>query len=116
MPNLGQLIKEHREAAELSQKKLSNACGMSDSTISKIEDGSRPTPQWDTLCKIAKALDFHPFEILLEAGYITKKDIHPNTLIHGLEALDDAEIATVQLFIDFVKMRKDTDAIVKEGQ
>jgi len=114
MSNLGRLIKEHRGAAGLSQKKLGDACGMSDTTISKIEDGSRSTPQWDTLCKISKALDFHPFEILLAAGYIAKNDIYPNTQIHGLEQLDDAEIATVQLFIDFIKMRKSMDAIAKE--
>lgn len=106
MSDLGKLIKSKREAAKLSQKKLGDACGMSDTTISKIEAGSRQTPQWDTLCKIAQALNFHPFEILLAAGYITKDDIHPNSQIHGLENLNEAGLEDVQLFIDFLQTRK----------
>ena len=73
MPNLGQMIKDKREAAGLSQKKLGTACGLSDSEIMKIENGQRKTPSWRNLCRIAQALEFHPFEILLEAGYFKKR-------------------------------------------
>ena len=65
MPNLGEMIKDKREVAGLSQKKLGIACGLSDSEIMKIENGQRKTPSWKNLCKIAQALKFHPFEILL---------------------------------------------------
>ena len=92
MPNLGEMIKNKREAAGLSQKKLGTACGLSDSEIMKIENGQRKTPSWKNLCKIAQALDFHPFEILLVAGYITENDIE-----------------TIQLFVDFVISRKGID-------
>ena len=44
MPEVGQLIKSRREAAGLSQKKLGNACGLSDSEIMKIEKGIRKKP------------------------------------------------------------------------
>ena len=37
MPNLGEMIKNKREAAGLSQKRLGTACGLSDSEIMKIE-------------------------------------------------------------------------------
>lgn len=106
MKDLGKLIKTKRERAGLSQKKLGDACGMSDTTISKIESGTRSTPQWDTLCKIASALNFHPFEILLEAHYITVEDIHPNLQVHGLDGLDRHELKTVQMFIDFLQSQK----------
>ncbi|MBD5637566.1 helix-turn-helix transcriptional regulator [Clostridium botulinum] len=105
MPDLGQLIKHKREAARLSMKKLGMACNVSDSEIMKIENGTRKNPNWNTLCEIAHTLNFHPFEILLAAGYITKNDIHPNSQIHGLEKLNADEVAIIQLFIDFLTMR-----------
>ena len=76
MPNVGTLIKNTRETAGLSQKKLGNACGLSDSEIMKIENGVRQKPNWENLCRIAQALDFHPFKLLLAAGYISENDIH----------------------------------------
>ena len=106
MSDFRELVRLKRKDAGLSQKKLGEACGLSDTTISKIEGGSRETPQWDTLCKIAQALKFHPFEILLAAGYITEDDIHPNSQIHGLENLNEAGLEEVQLFIDFLQERE----------
>ena len=55
MLELGQFIKEKRESAGLSQKALGEAAGISDSAVQRIESGSRKTPGWETLCKIAKA-------------------------------------------------------------
>ena len=77
MFNVGQMIKEKREAAGLSLEKLQDACGVSDGEIMKIEKDEDKTPNWESLCKIAQALNFHPFEILLAAGYITEKDTNP---------------------------------------
>ena len=74
---VGTLIKERREALGMSLKKLSEACEISDSEILKIESGQRKTPNWSALCKIAHALSFHPFEVLLAAGYITESDVNP---------------------------------------
>lgn len=115
MSKLGQLIKDKREAVGLSQKKLGNACDLSDSEIMKIENGVRKKPNWENLCRIAQALDFHPFELLLEAGYISEEDIHPNIQLHGLENLDSSDIDYLQLFIDFMISRKSIDGISKGG-
>lgn len=105
MSELGQFIKEKREIRGMAQKALGKACGMSDSAIQRIESGERKTVKWDTLCKIACALEFHPFEFLLVAGYIKPEDLNPNIKIHGLESLSEAEIETVQTFVDFLKSR-----------
>ena len=51
MPNLGEMIKNKREAAGLSQKRLGSACGLSDSEIMKIENGQRKTPSWKICVK-----------------------------------------------------------------
>lgn len=103
MSNVGKFIKEKRERALLTQKKLGTACGVSDSEICKIENGERQTPSWDTLCKIARALTINPIEIMLVAGYITEEDIeHPACKLHGVESLNDNELEVVQTFIDFM--------------
>lgn len=115
MPNLGQLIKSKREAVGLSQKKLGNACGLSDSEIMKIENGVRKKPNWENLCKIAQALNFHPFEFLLVAGYISENDIHPSTQLRNLEKLSESDIEYLQMFIDFMVSRKSIDGISKGG-
>ena len=96
MPELGQFLKEKREFSGLSLKKLSSV------------NGTRKKPGWEHLCKIAKALNFHPFEILLNAGYISENDIHPPLLISGLETLNEQQLNTVQLFVDFIKTQEKT--------
>ncbi len=106
MFDLGQFVKTKRKELGLSQDKLAKASGVSDSTIKRIEDGSRKTPNWENLCKIARALQTHPFEILLKAGYIEPSDIQPDMKLHGLESLSDSEIGTVQLFVDFLNSRR----------
>ena len=114
MPSLGELIKNKREATGLSLKRLGIACGVSDSEIMKIENGSRKSPNWNILCEISQTLDFHPFELLLVAGYITENDIHPNSQIHGLEKLSADDVKMVQLFIDFLVMRSGINIVSKE--
>ena len=106
MPELGQFLKEKREFSGLSLKKLSSVTGISDSELLKIENGTRKKPGWEHLCKIAKALNFHPFEVLLNAGYISENDIHPPLLISGLETLNEQQLNTVQLFVDFIKTQE----------
>ena len=108
MPNLGQFIKSKRESSGLSLKKLSSATGISDSELLKIEKKKKKKPGWEHLCKIAKALKFHPFEVLLNAGYISESDIHPPLLINGLEDLNEQQLNTVQLFVDFIKTQERT--------
>ena len=113
MLELGQFIKEKRESSGLSQKALGDIAGISDSEIHKIETGARKNPAWENLCKIAKALGSHPFEILQYAGYITEEELKPYiSPLKGLEELNSRELQNVQLFIDFIKTQRksaDTD-------
>lgn len=115
MSCLGEMIRKKRVAAGLSQKKLGIACGLSDSEILKIENGTRKKPNWINLCKIAKALNFHPFEILLAAGYITEKDISPYVNICGLDKLNEKELYVVQTFISFLISQKAHNGILEGG-
>lgn len=107
MLELGQFIKEKRESSGLSLKALGDIAGISDSEIHKIETGARKNPAWENLCKIAKALGSHPFEILQCAGYITEDELKPYiSPIRGLEDLNSREIQYVQLFVDFIKTQR----------
>lgn len=102
MPHVGDFVKAKRELAQYSLKKLGDAAGVSDSELLKIENGQRKTPNWEILCRIARALEFHPFEILLVAGYISEEDVDPALRITGIDQLEGDDLKTVQLFIDFM--------------
>ena len=106
MSNLGQFIKNKRDAVGLSQKELGASCGISDAAIQRIETGKTKKPGWELLCKIAKAAKIHPFEILKESGYITDSDINPSLRLNGLEALDSNELQSLQMYIDFMMFKK----------
>ena len=106
MSDFGQHIKSKREATGLSLKKLGNICGISDTELLRIENGKRKKPSWEHLCRIARALNIHPFEFLLIAGYISQEDIHPETNLRGLEEFDSSDMSYLQLFIDFMISRK----------
>lgn len=104
---IGEYIKEKRELAGYSQKKLAFQCGISDSELHKIEKGIRKKPNWRNLCEIAKSLDVHPFEILLVAGYIADTDINPVHKLKRLGKLSNDELELVQLYIDFLIAKQD---------
>ena len=109
MSEIGIYIKQKREAKGYSLKKLASLCGISDSELYKIENGSRQNPNWKNLCEIAKTLDMHPFEILLEAGYIADADINPIHKIKRLDKLSAEDLELVQLYIDFLIEKRNGD-------
>ena len=93
-------IKKRRESLNMSLKKLGCTCNVSDSEILKIESGQRKSPNWTTLCKIARALGFHPFELMLKAGYISESDVNPFFRLKNLNRLSMQDIDFVQSVID----------------
>lgn len=112
---LGTLIKEKRKEKKLSLKSLGKACGISDSEMLKIENGERKTPNWYTLCKIADQLGLHPVELLCEAGCIDERYIQPYAKIHKLDVLNEEDLVTVQLFVDFLIERRRSLALNNGG-
>lgn len=100
--DIGVFIKQRREKAGYSLKKLASLSGISDSELFKIENGTRQNPNWKNLCEIAKALEIHPFEFLLEADYISETDINPIIRLKGLDKLNSSELDLVQLYVDFL--------------
>lgn len=54
---MGYMIKEMREAAQLTQEELAKRSGVSRGTISALENGTTKTTTTKTLVNIAKALN-----------------------------------------------------------
>ena len=59
----GELIKKIRKEKKMTQKQLSEKCGIADSNIRKYENGKQ-FPKWETLERIAKALDVDVFDLI----------------------------------------------------
>ena len=106
MSDLAEIILNKRLEAGLSQSELGNACGMSDSSINRLENGLTKNPDWQNLCRIAKVLQIHPFQIMLAAGYITPEDMNPDSKLYGLNDLTDEEIAEIQSYINFLHFKR----------
>jgi DNA (cytosine-5)-methyltransferase 1 len=99
---IGEYIKHQREIKKISQKALGKEIGVSDSEIMRIENGERQSPNWNTLCKIAKALHINPIEFLIIAGYIDRDSLSPSLQLKHLDELNPEDISKVQDFIDYL--------------
>lgn len=71
---LAELIKNAREAKNISQRELSRQTGIDNNTISQIEKGERKKPNSLSLIKLSKALDLS-LEALMEASGYNADDI-----------------------------------------
>jgi transcriptional regulator with XRE-family HTH domain len=68
--NLGKIIKQQRQSANLTLYELSAASGVSPSHLGRIEKGDR-FPSAGVLQRIARPLGFGEGEIFTLAGYLT---------------------------------------------
>lgn len=61
--SIGNRLRALREARALTQEQMAEAAGIGRITLVRIEAGQR-SPRYDTLIKLAKALDTQPAELL----------------------------------------------------
>jgi transcriptional regulator with XRE-family HTH domain len=71
--NLGEYLKEQRQASKLSLRQLSEAAGVSNPYLSQIERGLRK-PSADVLQQIAKALRISAEQLYYRAGILNPED------------------------------------------
>lgn len=57
MRSLAEQIKKHRKEKGISQDKLAHLAGIAFSTLAKIESGAAKQPTFETVVKIANALE-----------------------------------------------------------
>jgi transcriptional regulator with XRE-family HTH domain len=75
--NIGRAVKEIRKEKDIRQKEITAVVGVSSNVLSHIEHGDW-IPRWDSLEKIAKALNTTTGEIIfraLDAEDLTKEQI-----------------------------------------
>ncbi len=114
MASIGEFIKEKREQANYSQARLASECGLKhDSAICNIEKGERKVT-WEELGMISRVLgNFHVFEALLVAGFISEDDINPIHKFYHLNELTKNDVKDVQKYIEFLIFKHQNER--KEG-
>lgn len=108
MSDLGKFIAEHREAKNLSRRKLAELANISHTEIHRLENGERKNPSPPVLKAIANALGVTYDEIMKAAGYMDSTSPSPviAARIPGTEDLTDDEIKEVRNFIDFLRAKR----------
>lgn len=126
MSHTGDLIRKYRKDKGLTQKQLGERCGIADSNIRKYENG-RQNPKFETILKIASALDRSPsdFYSISDVTSKLKKDYFPPEHISDLQqyleslgyrVLREEITRTVKKeFIDFELSEDQKDMVNKYG-
>ena len=87
----GEKIKKTRKQKKMTQKQLGELCGIADSNIRKYENGKQ-NPKFETLAKIAKALDVSIIELLDNDDALRKiaKDVTQDHITRTTDIINTA--------------------------
>lgn len=109
MSELGNRLKESREKIGLSQKKVFEITGITDSRLSKMERGQIDcTP--DDLKKLARLYNIRLIPLYVLADYLNEEDIQEYQFVfQGAASLDDEEKQHIQAQIDFLNKKRKVD-------
>ncbi|MWV44592.1 helix-turn-helix domain-containing protein [Paenibacillus sp. HJL G12] len=104
----GVLLKQIREQKGLTINQLAEAAGISNSQISRMENGLRGIPKAPTIRKLADALDASYGEFMSAAGYLEGTD--------GMDAAEQLPAwATSKDKRDFKKMLEEDGELMFDG-
>lgn len=106
----GSLLKQLREQNGMSINQLAEAAGISNSQISRMENGVRGVPKAPTIRKLAEALNTSYEELMTAAGYL-EGAIDLNASV----AEQSPEWATPKDRRDFKKMLEEDDELMFDG-
>ncbi|MBY0155443.1 helix-turn-helix transcriptional regulator [Cytobacillus firmus] len=97
---LGKNINNYRKAINMSTTTLSELSGVSQGTISKIENGNSTT-NIETLLKICQALGVTLYDVIPENFLPETKIDNPNKMqvLNILNQMSDSELKLVQAFL-----------------
>ncbi|WP_172679223.1 transcriptional regulator [Paenibacillus pini] len=104
------MLKQLREKKGFSINQLAERAGISNSQISRMENGVRGIPKPPTLKKLAEALDVPYAELMNAAGYLESDN---SVATHANETLP--EWATSKDKRDFKKMLEEDGELMFDG-
>jgi transcriptional regulator with XRE-family HTH domain len=101
--DLGEFIRDQRNGARLSLRKLSEAAGISNPYLSQIERGLRK-PSAEILQQIAKALRISAETLYVRAGILEERD-HEQDLVgdilRDLFITEDQKQTLIKIYLSF---------------
>jgi transcriptional regulator with XRE-family HTH domain len=111
---IAEIIKRLREEKHYSQRKLASLSGVSNTEISRIENGQRPKPSPDVLKKLSPHLGIDYNNLMNIAGYIefveNKNPKNQNKVVSlfpsTVEPMDDLPpeaIKELETFREFIR-------------
>src|SRR5437016_288821 len=101
--DLGQFIREQRNTARLSLRRLSDMAGISNPYLSQIERGLRK-PSAEILQQIARALRISAETLYVRAGILEERDVDhdlPGEILRDPTITEAQKQALIQVYISF---------------
>ncbi|ALA55245.1 helix-turn-helix transcriptional regulator [Shouchella clausii] len=113
--SIGSRIKKYRKSLNLSTTEVSKLSGISQGTISKIENGYSST-NIATLIKICNALEITLFDILPDDALPNIDELEKRRLITTLNQMSENEIKTIHtlLSVNIMPLLKNITPLVDE--
>ena len=100
MSAIGTLLKDKRLQCNLSLKDVYSSCGITDSKLSRIENGEK-LPDPFELKKLAEVYGMDTIELFVHAGYLDKRDLAKYQLLfQNADYLTDEEKQSIQTQIN----------------
>jgi transcriptional regulator with XRE-family HTH domain len=101
--DLGEFIRDQRNGARLSLRKLSEAAGISNPYLSQIERGLRK-PSAEILQQIAKALRISAETLYVRAGILDERDTEQDLvgdILRDQHVTEDQKQTLIKIYLSF---------------
>ena len=107
MSKFGDYLRQLRNEKGISQADVFNLTGITNSRLSKTENGADNTLNPAELKKLASIYEVAVIPIYIMAGYLEPSDLEEyRSGFKGIELLDKDEKEHIQYQIDFINRRK----------
>ena len=113
--DLGEFIRQQRERANLSLRRLADKAGISNPYLSQIERGIRK-PSAEILKNLSRALEISASSLYTKAGLIDE-DLPPATVFEAIEADERLDIEQKNVLLNMYKaLVRSNGSVVEEEQ
>ena len=114
LPDIGVFIKEQRERANLSLRRLADRAGISNPYLSQIERGIR-RPSAEILKRLSRALEISAESLYTRAGLIDQGPEAP-TVVEAIESDRKLTPRQKQVLLDLYRALVDAGAVSEDDE